>query len=65
MIDIVNKICGAIPEGFEMTLCMGNGAAWVILHDPAGELVELPDSADTTIIQQLNAALCVANGFVA
>lgn len=63
MQDIVNKICGSLPDGFEMTLCMENGAAWVVLLDPDGEIVELPDAADTTIIKQLNEALCVANGF--
>lgn len=65
MQDIVNKICGALPEGFEISLCMENGAAWVTLCNPVGELVDLPDAADTTIVQQLNAALCVTNGFIA
>ena len=39
---------------------MERGAAWVMLHNQNGDFVELPDSTDKTLEQQVNDALCVA-----
>ena len=57
------RVCKHLPEGFEIHLCMEHGAAWVKLLDAHGDSVELPDSADKSIDEQLNDALCVATGW--
>ena len=61
--DVINKVCGHLPGGYEMQLNMESGSAWVSLVDGAGLYLKLPDQADMTIMEQLNDALCVANGF--
>lgn len=60
--EVANRVCGHVPEGWVIDLAMENGAAWVEAFDPDGHLVELPDSADKSLIEQLNEALCVAIG---
>ena len=62
MIEIVNKICNQLPEGWLISLEMESGAAWVDLYEGSG-IVELPDPTDKTIIEQLNDALCMSKGF--
>jgi hypothetical protein len=46
-----------------LSLCMENGAAWVELGVDRIGNVKLPDSADKTLINQINDALCVAIGW--
>jgi hypothetical protein len=65
MEDIIEKVCKHIPEGYQIELCMESGSAWVDLVHPKGYYLELPDSADKSITEQLNDALCVATGFKA
>jgi hypothetical protein len=60
VLEMVNHVCQYIPKGWELRLCMENGAAWVSLIDEDGYEMELPDSADKTLEQQVNDALCVA-----
>ena len=62
--ELINKICKQIPPGYEIKLHMENGAAWVTLVNANDDDITLPDSADMTIIEQLNDALCVANKWV-
>jgi hypothetical protein len=62
MEEIINKICGQLPEGFMINLGMENGAAWVELIQPSGMTIDI-DGGDSTITEQLNEALCMANGF--
>jgi len=65
-IDVtVEKICKHLPEGLEIQLCLESGAAWVTLIDEDGRYRPLPDQTDKTITEQLNDALCTANGFCA
>ena len=64
MENIINKICQQIPPGHVIKLHMENGAAWVSLVNANDDDITLPDSADMTIIEQLNDALCVANKWV-
>ena len=64
MENIINKICKHIPKGHVISLHMENGAAWVTLVNANDDDITLPDSADMTIIEQLNDALCVANKWV-
>lgn len=44
-----------LPDGWEISVVVENGAGWVTLHDPEGELVEFEDS-DRTIAQQVTEA---------
>jgi hypothetical protein len=60
--DIVNTVCFHLAERCVISLCMENGSAYVELTRN-GRSVPLPDSTDKTLEQQINDALCVANGF--
>lgn len=60
--ETVNKICGALPEGWVINLCMENGSAWVECFNPDGSIQQLPET-DQGLEEQLNDALCVANGW--
>ena len=59
--DAANKVCANLPDGCVVALCMEEGAAWVELFDPQGDRRLLPDSADKTLIEQLNDAVDMAN----
>lgn len=59
--DIANGICGRLPEGYIASLCLENGAAWCELVDRNGNSVELPDSADKSLLEQLNEAVDAAD----
>ena len=59
---LANGVCRALPEGWELRLCMERGAAWVTLHDPEGERLQLPDAADKCLERQVADALRVAQG---
>jgi hypothetical protein len=61
--ETANKVCRHLPENMVLSLCMENGAAWVELGVDRIGNVELPDFADKTLIDQINDALCVANGW--
>ena len=61
--EVINKICGQLPEGFMINLCMENGAAWVELITPSGITKDI-DGGCQTIIEQLNYALCIATGLI-
>ena len=61
--DIVNKVSKHTPEGNVISLCIEDGAAWVELGKDFVGCIKLPDSADKNLLEQLNDALCVANGW--
>ena len=62
---IANRVCQHCPSGYVISLCMEDGAAWVQLDKGRAGFVGLPDAADKTLLEQLNDALCVANGWSA
>ena len=55
--DLSNSVSGHLPDGHVVSLCIENGAAWVELFKAGVGAVPLPDSADKTILDQLNDAL--------
>ena len=61
---IANRVCQHCPPGFVVYLCMEDGAAWVQLGEDRKGLVALPDNPDGSLLDQLNDALCTANGFM-
>lgn len=62
--DLANRICKHTPDGCVISVRFENGAAWVELHrDHCPENTPLPDSADKTMLEQINDALLVANGW--
>lgn len=61
--EAANKVCGSAPEGWVISLGMENGSAWVEATTPDGDQVDLPDSADRSLAEQLDDALCVASGW--
>ncbi len=60
---ITNKISLHTPKGYVISLCIEDGAAWVELGKDFAGNIQLPDSADKNLLEQLNDALCVANGW--
>lgn len=64
--DIANRVSRHLPEGWVLSLNIENGSAWVSLENTNkqyGRFPMLPDAADKTLLEQINDALCVANGF--
>ena len=61
--DIANKVAQHTPEGCVISLCIEDGSAWVELGKHFAGNVQLPDSADKNLLEQLNDALCIANGW--
>jgi hypothetical protein len=62
--SVANKVCKHIPGNMVLSLCMENGAAWVELGEDKFGSVDLPDSADKSLLEQINDALCVAKGWI-
>ena len=60
---LAERVCMHLKEGYQIKLCMENGAAWVELVNPHGGFPTLPDTSDKELIEQINDALCVANGW--
>jgi len=61
--DIANKVSLHTPKGYVISLCIEDGAAWVELGKDFAGNIQLPDSADKNLLEQINDALCVANGW--
>ncbi|RUR52733.1 hypothetical protein [Vreelandella populi] len=62
--EVANAACKHLPDGYVASLCMEKGAAWVELHAPDGGKLALPDSTDKDLVEQVNDAIAVANGFM-
>ncbi len=60
--NIANAVCPHVPIGHVITLNFENGAVYVELIKHR-KFVNLPDTADKPLSEQLNDAICVANGF--
>lgn len=53
---VANKVCGDLPDGWEINLCMENGAAWVEAIKPSGYTIDI-DGGDLSLVEQINDAL--------
>lgn len=58
--DAANAVCGHVPHGYLVLLCMENGSAFVIVNDPHDFDVALPDSSDKSLAEQINDAVRAA-----
>lgn len=63
MFEVVNRLCGELPDRFRVQLFMENGAAWVVLEDVILDTETTIDSTDKTLEQQLIEALELANSY--
>lgn len=67
--EAIDKVCKHLPEQYELILLMENGAAWLEMYDHSSEAgqagfnIDLGDPTDKTLAEQLNDALCIANGW--
>ena len=59
--SIIGDICQQLPECYIINLCMEHGAAWVTLSMKNVGFIELPDSADKTLVEQLRDAVICAH----
>jgi hypothetical protein len=59
--QLFNLVCRDLPDGYEMQICLENGAAYVTMTDSNGNHVCLPDSTDKSIHEEIMCALNVAN----
>tara|TARA_R100000655_G_scaffold110133_1_gene168095 strand:- start:12631 stop:13074 length:444 start_codon:yes stop_codon:yes gene_type:complete len=53
---IANKVCGDLPDGWEINLCMENGSGWVEAIKPSGYTIEI-DGGDLSLVEQINEAM--------
>lgn len=61
---VAHRICEHTPEDCIISVRFESGAAWVELRrDRQPADTPLPDSSDKTLLEQVNEALCVANGW--
>jgi hypothetical protein len=60
---VVNAVLRHLPDGCEIDLTMRNGTASVGLLDQYGSSIPFADDTKT-LEQNINDALCVANGWV-
>ena len=61
--EIADGVCGNLPEGFIVHLCMEKGSTWVVLTDnQSGCLLHDIDGTDKTLYNQLNEAVEKAGG---
>ena len=66
---VANKICKHTPDDFEISLHIDSDNAYVSLwcikqqNNHVVGVIELPDNTDKSLLEQLNDAVCVANGF--
>jgi hypothetical protein len=60
---IATRCCERLPDGYVIQASFENGAFWIVLLGPNGAPLDLPDSADKAPCEQLNDALCIANGW--
>ena len=60
---MIERICKDLPDGWEINLCMENGAAWVVIFSQNGEFDEVIDGAGKSIEEQLNEAVAFARKF--
>ena len=60
---IANLVCLHCPPGYEIKIQMEDGSASIELWKAGHGSVELPDPADKQLLEQLNDAICIANGW--
>lgn len=56
---VANMVCGELPEGWVINLCMENGAAWVEAIKPTGYTIDI-DRADLSLVEQIGEAMRLA-----
>ena len=59
--SIANDICQHLPDCYTVSLCMEEGAAWVTLRRRNVGMIELPDTADKSLVEQLKDAVMAAH----
>jgi len=42
----MQRACAELPFGYEMQVCLEEGAGWIDLHDPHGEKVDVTEDMD-------------------
>lgn len=65
VLDIYNRVCRDLPEGYDIQVYMENGSGYVTLTDPSGDNLEFPNDywpIDEQIESALNFALQFERG---
>lgn len=60
LLGAVNMAAGALPDGWILHLCVERGAGWIELYDEDGERHELEELSDSTLAEQIDAAVSEA-----
>lgn len=58
--DVVHRVCRDLPGGFELSLSMEQGAAWVSLSNPDGDSIAVGGLEDMTLLEQIDEVVRVA-----
>ena len=63
--SVAEKVCQHLPEGMAIHLSMENGSAWIELElgDAWAGCSHVQESADRTLVEQIDGALRVAKGW--
>ena len=61
--DVAEIVCKHLPVGYQIAIIMEKDAAWVDLIDTYGNTIDI-DGADRSLYEQVNEAICNANGFL-
>jgi hypothetical protein len=57
LMDTINNVCHELPGSHYLYIGMEYGSAWVECFNNKGDQVELPDSTDKTLEEELQDAL--------
>ena len=61
--EAAERVCKELPEGYEVTIRMENGAGWVELETPTGTLsIDCPDTLEEGVLEALERALAEDKG---
>lgn len=58
--EAINKAAECLPEGYQLKICIEQGAAWIELLRPDGETTSFIDCDG--LIDEINTAIKFANG---
>jgi hypothetical protein len=61
--EAYNQVCRDLPKGWQLRICLENGACWVEKADPDGETHLSSDFPDASLEEQVKFHVSTANLF--
>jgi hypothetical protein len=60
-VDVFNRACRDLPEGWELYVCLESGAGWIEIYNNEGSIVDFDDDHEQTMEQRIDFAVATAN----